>query len=95
MNEHCWGNSHSNTLLTMFFDLFICRKVFLPIQVYFADCSKRKDICENLKLTKLPKWVLFKKQGSYEIYHGLFLLYQTNSVFHFSMIKFDSGLMPY
>ncbi|CAG9540325.1 unnamed protein product [Cercopithifilaria johnstoni] len=40
------------------------------IEIYFADCSKTKDICENLKLTKLPKWVLFKKQGSYEIYHG-------------------------
>ncbi|VDK65151.1 unnamed protein product [Onchocerca ochengi] len=40
------------------------------IEVYLADCSKTKDICENLKLTKFPKWVLFKKQGSYEIYHG-------------------------
>ncbi|VIO96670.1 Uncharacterized protein BM_BM6629 [Brugia malayi] len=40
------------------------------IKVYFADCSKARVICENLKLNKLPKWVLFKKQGSYEIYHG-------------------------
>uniref|UniRef100_A0A0R3RQK7 DnaJ homolog subfamily C member 10 n=1 Tax=Elaeophora elaphi TaxID=1147741 RepID=A0A0R3RQK7_9BILA len=40
------------------------------IEVYFANCSITKDICENLKLTKLPKWVLFKKKGSYEIYHG-------------------------
>uniref|UniRef100_A0A915PSW6 DnaJ homolog subfamily C member 10 n=1 Tax=Setaria digitata TaxID=48799 RepID=A0A915PSW6_9BILA len=52
------------------------------IKVYLADCSETKNICEKLKLTKLPKWVLFKKHGSYEIYHGLFLMYCKTETLH-------------
>ncbi|VDN01468.1 unnamed protein product [Thelazia callipaeda] len=41
------------------------------LQVYFADCINSKSICDELLLSKFPKWVLFKKHGGYEICHGV------------------------
>ncbi|VDK42185.1 unnamed protein product [Anisakis simplex] len=40
------------------------------LKVFVADCSKSYSICQSLNIGQIPKWILFKKMGGYEVYYG-------------------------
>lgn len=44
------------------------------IQVRTGVCSDLNGVCDGLFLAELPKWVMFKPAGGYEINYGMKLM---------------------